>query len=109
MKKANFSEMLPWQFLAIGAIFSSMSKEFNPNDIGIANGNYFGLPYSLEESQLLLYSVPWDVTTSYGGGASHGPQAMLSTSLQVDLFDFDVPDAWALVQVQVHKRRGTKG
>jgi Arginase/agmatinase/formimionoglutamate hydrolase, arginase family len=72
-----------------------MSKEFNPNDIGIANGNYFGLPYSLEESQLLLYSVPWDVTTSYGGGASHGPQAMLSTSLQVDLFDFDVPDAWS--------------
>ncbi len=72
-----------------------MSKEFNPNDIGIANGNYFGLPYTPEESELILYSVPWDVTTSYGGGASHGPQAMLSASLQVDLFDFDVPDAWS--------------
>ncbi len=71
-----------------------MSKEFDPNDIGISNGNFFGLPYTPEESDLILYSAPWDVTTSYGGGASHGPQAILTASLQVDLFDFDVPEAW---------------
>jgi agmatinase len=67
---------------------------FNPNDIGQPNGNYFALPYSPDEAELALISVPWDVTVSFRSGASRAPQAILDMSAQVDLFDADVPEAW---------------
>lgn len=67
---------------------------FNPNDIGVANGNYFGLPYKIEESSLVLLPVTWDATVSYGKGAAEGPKAMLDASLQIDLFDERIPEAW---------------
>lgn len=67
---------------------------FNPNDPGMANGNYFALPYSLEESEIALISVPWDVTTSYRPGTHKGPDAIIEASVQVDLYDPLVPDAW---------------
>lgn len=69
-------------------------SDFNPNDIGIANGNFFGLPVSLEESEIVLVSVPWDATVSYSKGTSNAPEAIMDASLQVDLFDLNVPDAW---------------
>lgn len=71
-------------------------KIFNPNEIGIANGNYFALPYKPEDSEIVILSVPWDVTTSYRPGTHNGPQAIIDASLQVDLFDALVPDAWAV-------------
>jgi len=67
---------------------------FNPDDPGIANGNYFGLPYSIDNSEIALISVPWDVTTSYRPGTHKGPEAMKEASLQIDLFDSIVPKAW---------------
>ena len=67
---------------------------FNPNDIGVANGSYFGLPYSVDESEIVILPIPWDVTTSYKSGTSNGPKAILDASLQVDLFDVNVPFAW---------------
>lgn len=67
---------------------------FNPNELGMANGNYFALPYTLDESDIALISVPWDVTTSYRPGTSDGPSAIIEASLQVDLYDANVPDAW---------------
>lgn len=67
---------------------------FNPNDPGMANGNYFALPYSLEESEIALISVPWDVTTSYRAGTHKGPEAIIEASVQVDLYDVNVKDAW---------------
>ncbi|MDR3350446.1 MAG: agmatinase family protein [Prevotellaceae bacterium] len=69
---------------------------FNPNDIGQPNGNYFALPYSLDEAALALIPVPWDVTVSYRSGAAGAPQALLEASAQVDLFDADVPEAWKI-------------
>lgn len=69
---------------------------FNPNEIGIPNGNFFGFPYSVEESEIVLISVPWDVTTSYGKGTASGPEAIIDASLQIDLFDFDVENAWKI-------------
>jgi len=68
--------------------------QFNPNEIGMANGNYFALPYSPEQSEIVLVSVPWDVTTSYRPGTSKGPEAILEASVQVDLFDPKVEKAW---------------
>jgi len=67
---------------------------FDPSAIGIHNGNLFGLPFSLEESETVVIPVPWEVTTSYGGGTAYGPQAILNASTQVDLFDREMPDAW---------------
>ncbi len=68
--------------------------DFDPNDIGIANGNFFGLPFTAAEADIALISVPWDVTTSYRAGTHKGPQAIMDASLQVDLFDQALPDAW---------------
>lgn len=69
-------------------------EKFNPNDIGIPNGNFFGLPYTVGESETVLLPVTWDVTTSYASGTAKGPQAMLDASLQIDLFDELVPQVW---------------
>ncbi|TCN66737.1 agmatinase family protein [Acetobacteroides hydrogenigenes] len=68
--------------------------EFNPNGVGQPNGNYFALPYSPEEANVVLLSVPWDVTTSYAPGTADGPQAILNASPQLDLHDPFVKDAW---------------
>lgn len=65
---------------------------FDPNGVGIANGNYFGFPYTTEEADLVLLSTPWDVTTSYGGGTANGPKAIIEASTQLDFFDFDYPN-----------------
>lgn len=69
-------------------------KEFNPNDLGRPNGNYFGLPYEPDDANLVFVPVPWDVTTSYRPGTHQGPAAMLDASLQIDLYDADFPTAW---------------
>lgn len=65
------------------------NRNFNPNDIGIPNGNYFALPFTPEESELVIISAPWDVTTSYRPGTSNAPDAILDASTQVDLYDYD--------------------
>ena len=70
------------------------SYNFDPEDVGIANGNYFGFPFSEEEARLLLLSVPWDVTSSYGDGAAFGPDAIIEASTQLDFYDPVSPDEW---------------
>ena len=69
---------------------------FNPNVISIPNGNFFAFPYNWEESKVVFFPVPWDVTTSYRSGAAKGPQAIIDASDQLDWYDFDVPDAWLI-------------
>lgn len=71
-------------------------KDFNPNVAAVANGNYFGMPYTVDEASVVLISVPWDVTTSYRPGTSKGPEAIIAASPQLDFFDFDVEDAWKI-------------
>ncbi|MDR3235420.1 MAG: agmatinase family protein [Prevotellaceae bacterium] len=73
-----------------------MSLSFNPNAIGEPNGNYFALPYTLDEAAVALLSVPWDATASYGTGAHKAPEAIIRASAQVDLYDADVEDAWTI-------------
>jgi agmatinase len=69
-------------------------SNFDPNGIGIPNGNFLGLPYSADESKILLIQVPWDVTTSYRAGTAKGPKAIIDASIQLDLFDFNLERAW---------------
>lgn len=68
--------------------------DFNPDDTGIANGNYFGFPFTVDESRLVLISVPWDVTVSYNDGTANAPQAIVDASVQVEIYDPHNPDAW---------------
>ena len=71
-----------------------MKNIFAPNSAAPKESGVFGLPYSAEESKLILLPVPWEPTTSYGGGTSRGPEAVLSASKQVDLFDIEVGKAY---------------
>ncbi len=67
-----------------------METSFDPNAASSGDSGIFGLPYTQSESTLVYLPVPWEATTSYGGGTSNGPQAILEASRQVDLFDLDV-------------------
>lgn len=59
---------------------------FDPNGVGIANGNLFGFPVTEEEANIVIIPVPWDATASYGKGTSDGPQAILEASTQLDFY-----------------------
>jgi agmatinase len=67
---------------------------FNPNDIGVANGNFCGLPVTEAEAELVIIPVPWDATTSYARGTADGPQTVLDASLQLDLYHHKYTDVW---------------
>ncbi len=70
--------------------------EFNPSGVGLKNGNFIGLPYTGKSANVVLIPVPWDVTVSFGEGTALGPQAIREASVQLDLFDPDIQDAWKL-------------
>lgn len=65
-------------------------QDFDPNAAASKDSGIFGLPFTVEQAKLVLIPVPWEVTTSYGGGTSNGPQAIFEASKQVDLFDYDL-------------------
>lgn len=69
-------------------------KQFDPNSPGSADAGIYGLPFTTEEADIVLVPVPWEVTTSYGAGTSHGPEAIFDASFQVDLFHREFPDLW---------------
>ena len=70
------------------------TENFDPNGTGQDNGNYFGLPFNADEARLVLLSVPWDVTASYGEGARYAPDAIIGASTQLDLYDPVNPHGW---------------
>ncbi len=67
---------------------------FDPNGVGIANGNIFGFPVSREEAQIVITPIPWDATASYGKGTSDGPKAILEASTQLDFYHPKLENAW---------------
>jgi len=83
------------------AFSSSTSLEqklasFDPNALGDAAGGVYGLPFTVEEAQMVIVPVPWEVTVSYRAGTAQAPAAIREASLQVDLYDPDIMDAWRL-------------
>ncbi|HSS63952.1 MAG TPA: agmatinase family protein [Gammaproteobacteria bacterium] len=68
---------------------------FDPNKAGATEGGIFGLPYSADESAVVLMPLPFDATTSYRPGAANGPRAILEASRQVDLFDVETGNPWS--------------
>ncbi|MBQ8581059.1 MAG: agmatinase family protein [Alistipes sp.] len=72
-----------------------MAQElFDPNGVGVDNGNYFSMPFQPEEAALVLLSAPWDVTVSYGAGTAYAPDAIIGASTQLDFYDAIAPEAW---------------
>ncbi len=60
--------------------------------------NFLALPEensAFESSRTLILPVPYEMTTSYGGGTRKGPAAILEASRQVELYDreFDMEAA----------------
>ncbi len=64
-------------------------RAFDPDGAAAEGSGVFGLPFEPEESAVVLLPVPFEATTSYGGGTSKGPRAILAASRQVDLFDVE--------------------
>lgn len=58
------------------------------------NNQIFGLPFSVEESEMVIIPVPWEVTVSFRPGTAQGPKAIYNASSQVDLYNPLTPDAW---------------
>lgn len=67
----------------------SQSKPFNPDNAAPLDSGVYGLPHTPEEAKVILVPVPFEATTSYRGGTSDGPNAILEASRQVDLFDLE--------------------
>lgn len=71
-------------------------QQFDPNQPGLSDATLYGLPFSAEHSDIIIVPVPWEVTVSYGNGASEGPEAVFNASFQVDLLHQEFPDLWKL-------------
>lgn len=66
-----------------------MNAPFDPNAAALPDSGVFGLPFTPQDAKVVLIPVPYEATTSYGGGTVDGPNAILQASKQVDLFDLD--------------------
>jgi agmatinase len=84
---------------------SVLPSEFDPDGPAPAESGIYGLPFSVEDSRVVIVPVPFEATTSYGGGTSKGPAAMLEASKQVDLFDHETgrPYAGGIAMLDVPK------
>ena len=69
-------------------------SNYDPNSVSNPDNNLFGLPTNEDNAKLVIIPIPWEVTVSYGSGTARAPEAMLKASLQIDLFDPEMPEAW---------------
>ncbi len=70
-------------------------EAFDPNGMAMSS-ELFGLPFDLDESPVIVFPVPWEVTVSYEAGTASGPSAIRKASLQVDLLDPYISNAWKM-------------
>jgi len=82
-------------------ILEDMSKQekidaFDANGPGLKDSGLFGLPFDVEEAEVVVIPVPWDVTVSFADGTSTGPEAILWASKQIDLYYPGYKDAWKM-------------
>src|SRR3984885_14349915 len=67
---------------------------FDSNGPSNPKNNIFGLPFTEESARLVVLPVPWEVTVSYGAGTSRAADRIFNASMQVDLFDAEIKNAW---------------
>ncbi len=56
-------------------------------DEQFAEGNFLGLPDTSGPADVVIASIPYELTTSYGQGTAEGPAACIIASAQVELYD----------------------
>ena len=56
-------------------------------DEQFAEGNFLGLPDTTGPADVIIASIPYELTTSYGQGTAEGPAACIIASAQVELYD----------------------
>ena len=72
-----------------------LPKDFDPDAAAGEASGIYGLPFTPKDSHVVVIPVPYEATTSYGGGTSKGPAAVLEASKQVDLFDHETGRPYA--------------
>ncbi|MEQ1664316.1 MAG: agmatinase family protein [Bdellovibrionales bacterium] len=92
-KKPTFTSRK--QKLISNKLSATSNKQTDIDNLSVLAG-IFGLASTREESKIILTPVPWEVTTSYGGGTSLGPQAILNASPQIDLFDHEFGEPYTV-------------
>ena len=82
-------------------------NSFDVNGVSV-HDELFGLPFSIDESEIVVIPVPWEVTVSYGSGTIDGPVMAFDSSKQVDIFHPQHPAHWkrgiALIEEPAHIR-----
>lgn len=68
---------------------------YDPDAASLADSGVFGLDIAEADAAVVLLPVPFEATTSYGGGTSGGPAAILAASRQVDLTDVETGEPHA--------------
>lgn len=81
-------------------------NHFDPDAAAGEHSGIYGLPFTPEEAKVVIVPVPFEATTSYGGGTSGGPLAVLEASKQVDLFDRETgrPYEQGIAMLEVPKK-----
>jgi len=79
---------------------------FDPDAAAGEGSGIYGLPFTPDEAKVVIVPVPFEATTSYGGGTSGGPLAVLEASKQVDLFDRETghPYKQGIAMLEVPKK-----
>jgi agmatinase len=83
-----------------------LPANFDPDAAAGAESGIYGLPFAPEDSKVIVLPVPYEATTSYGGGTSKGPAAVFEASKQVDLFDQETgrPYAAGIAMLDIPKK-----
>jgi agmatinase len=68
--------------------------QFDPDAAAVPGSGIYGLPHGPDDAFVRVLPVPFEATTSYRGGTSLGPEAVLAASHQVDLFDLETGEPW---------------
>src|SRR6185436_2035276 len=83
-----------------------LPEHFDPDAAAGESSGIYGLPFTPENSRVVIVPVPFEATTSYGGGTSRGPEAVLEASKQVDLHDHETgrPYAAGIAMLDIPKK-----
>lgn len=83
--------------------------KFDPDAAATEHSGIYGLPFKPADAKVVIIPVPFEATTSYGGGTSRGPQAVFEASKQVDLFDHETgrPYEAGIAMLDISKKIGS--
>ena len=62
-------------------------RRAGPMEPEYVEGNFLGLPETGDDVDVVVLSLPYELTTSYGQGTAEGPAACIESSAQVELYD----------------------